>query len=180
MRFADFLRTAVLLFSGAATVLALVAVVGAKGKDDNRLLYIALGWWALAAVAGTWLGRRPGASEPVARLMSNARNTTALPEHEPGAIVFNRLWSVAIFLVVAGGPAFVLPQIPAVAAGYPIFISLWLRKQALAVTAVEERDGVRYYVDRISPFKATRLVRTPGFRKTEPSPRDTIHDAHIR
>ena len=35
--------------------------------------------------------------------------------------------------------------------------------------------GVRYYVDRTSPFKATRLVRTPGFRKTEPSPRDRIH-----
>jgi hypothetical protein len=71
----------------------------------------------------------------------------------------------------------VLPQIPAVAAGYPIFIALWLRKQSLAVAAVEERDGVRYYVDRTSPFKATQLLRTPGFRKTEPSPRDTIHDS---
>ena len=36
--------------------------------------------------------------------------------------------------------------------------------------------ATRYYVDRVSPFKATQLVRTPGFRKTEPSPRDTIHD----
>ncbi|MFL5910617.1 MAG: hypothetical protein ACJ768_08655 [Gaiellaceae bacterium] len=180
MRFPDFLRTAVLLFLGAATVLALVALVGAKAKDDNTLVYIALGWWALAAIAGLWLGRRREASEPVARLMSNARNTAALPEQEPGAIMFNRLWSVALFLVVAGGPAFVLPQIAAIAAGYPIFIAMWLRKQSLAVAAVEERDGVRYYVDRVSPFKATRLVRTPGFRKTEPSPRDTIHDIHVR
>ena len=179
MRFADFLRTAVLLFLGAATVLALVALVGAKAKDDNTLVYIALGWWALAAAAGLWYGRRSEATEPVARLMADARNTTALPEHEPGAVVFNRLWSVALFMVVAGGPAFVLPQVPAVAAGYPIFIAMWLRKQSLAVTAVEERDGVRYYVDRISPFKATRLVRTPGFRKTEPSPRDTIHDSRV-
>src|SRR5207247_10846291 len=122
------------------------------------------------------VGRRREASEPVARLMSNARNTTALPEHEPGALVLNRLWAVGLFVTVAGVPAFVLPQIAAVAAGYPIFIALWLRKQSLAVTAVEERDGVRYYVDRTSPFTATRLVRTPGFRKTEPSPRDTIHD----
>jgi hypothetical protein len=177
VRFGDFLRTAVLLFSGAATLLALLAVVGGKAKDDNRLLYIALGWWAVAALLGAWLGRRREASDPVARLMSNARNTTALPEHEPGAIVLNRLWAVGLFVVVAGGPAFVLPQIAAVAAGYPIFIAMWLRKQSLAVVAVEERDGVRYYVDRTSPFKATRLVRTPGFRKTEPSPRDTIHDS---
>ena len=165
-----------LLFLGAASVLALVALLGAKAKDDNTLVYIGLGWWALAALAGLWLGRRREATEPVARLMSDARNTTALPEHEPGAIVFNRLWAVALFLVVAGGPAFVLPQIPAIAAGYPIFIAMWLRKQSLAVTAVEERDGVRYYVDRTSPFRATQLVRTPWLRKTEPSPRDTIHD----
>jgi hypothetical protein len=179
VRFPDFLRTAVLLFLGAATVLALVSLVGAKAKDDNTLVYIALGWWALAAIAGLWLGRRREASEPVARLMSDARNTAALPEQEPGAVMFNRLWSVALFLVVAGGPAFVLPQISAIAAGYPIFIAMWLRKQSLAVAAVEERDGVRYYVDRVSPFKATQLVRTPGFRKTEPSPRDTIHDTRV-
>jgi hypothetical protein len=177
VRFGDFLRTAVLLFSGSATLLALVALLGTKAKDDNRLLYIALGWWVIAALAGAWLGRGRGASEPVAHAMSNARNTTALPEHEPGAIVFNRLWAVALFTVVAGGPAFVLPQVAAVATGYPIFIALWLRKQSLAVMAVEERDGVRYYVERTSPFKATRLLRTPGFRKTEPSPRDTIHDS---
>jgi hypothetical protein len=177
MRFGEFLRAAVLLMSGAATVLALVALLGAKSKDDNTLVYIALGWWALAALAGAWLGRRREALEPIARMMSNARNAATLPEQEPGTVLFNRLWAVAAFLVVAGGPAFVLPQVPAVAAGYPIFIAMWLRKQTLAVTAVEERDGVRYYVDRTSPFKPTQLVRTPWLRKTKPSPRDTIHDS---
>ena len=88
--------------------------------------------------------------------------------------------AVFAFLVVAGAPAFILPQISAVAAGYPIFIAMWLRKQSLAVTAVEERDGVRYYVERTSPFKPTRLVRTPWLRRTEPSPRDTIHDHAVR
>ena len=177
MRFGDFLRATVLLVSGVATVLALVALLGAKADDDNTLVYIGLGWWLFAALLGGWLGRRREASEPVARLMSNARNATVLPEQEAGPVIFNRLWAVILFLVVAGGPAFVLPQIPAVAAGYPIFIAMWLRKQSLAVTAIEERDGVRYYVDRASPFKPTRLVRTPWLRRTEPSPRDTIHDA---
>jgi hypothetical protein len=176
MRFGEFLRSTVLLVSGAATVLALVALLGAKSKDDNTLVYIALAWWVVAAILGAWLGRRREALEPVARLMSNARNAATLPEQEPGTVLFNRLWTVAAFLIVAGGPAFVLPQIPAIAAGYPIFIAMWLRKQSLAVTAVEERDGVRYYIDRTSPFSPTRLVRTPWLRKTEPSPRDKIHD----
>ena len=29
--------------------------------------------------------------------------------------------------------------------------------------AIEERDGVRFYVDRTSPFSPIRLIRTPGF-----------------
>jgi len=58
MRFPDFLRTTVLLFAGAATALAAVAVAGAAAKDDRTLLYIALAWWALAALGGLWLGRR--------------------------------------------------------------------------------------------------------------------------
>ena len=32
------------------------------------------------------------------------------------------------------------------------------------MTAIEERDGVRFYVERTSPLKPIRLVRTPGFR----------------
>jgi hypothetical protein len=31
------------------------------------------------------------------------------------------------------------------------------------VAAIEERDAVRFYVDRTSPLAAIRLVRTPGF-----------------
>ncbi len=31
------------------------------------------------------------------------------------------------------------------------------------MSAIEERDGARFYVDRTSPFHPIRLVRTPGF-----------------
>ena len=40
---------------------------------------------------------------------------------------------------------------------------------AVEELAVEERDGVRFYVEPDSPFKPTKLIRTPGFRKNEPS-----------
>jgi hypothetical protein len=33
------------------------------------------------------------------------------------------------------------------------------------VTAIEERDGVRYYVEPTSPFRAIALVRTGGLRR---------------
>ena len=39
------------------------------------------------------------------------------------------------------------------------------RRQDAAVTAIEERDGVAFYVERTSPFQPIQLVRTPGFRR---------------
>jgi hypothetical protein len=43
--------------------------------------------------------------------------------------------------------------------------ALAVRKQAPAVQAVEDRDGVRFYIDRTSPVRPTQLLRTPGFKK---------------
>jgi hypothetical protein len=51
-----------------------------------------------------------------------------------------------------------------VAAGFAIIWALAWRRQASAVTAIEERDGVRFYVEPTSPLRPIRLVRTPGFR----------------
>jgi hypothetical protein len=62
-----------------------------------------------------------------------------------------------------------VPQVPAAAAGYALLVALMWRKQAAAVLAVEGRDGARFYVDRTSAFKPTRLLRTPGFRRFEAS-----------
>jgi hypothetical protein len=51
-----------------------------------------------------------------------------------------------------------------IATGFAIIWALAWRRQGSAVTAIEERDGARFYVDRTSPLKPIRLVRTPGFR----------------
>ena len=169
MRFPDFLKVAVLLFGGSATALAVVAIAGATAKQDVSLLYVAVGWWLVATLGGLWIGRRPATSSGVADLMATARSTTALPELEPGAIVFNRLWALGLFTVLSGGVAFLIPQVPAIAAGYALLLALGWRRQAAAVIAVEQRDGVQYYVDRTSPFRPTKLVRVPGWRKVEPT-----------
>ena len=170
MRFADFLRVAVLLFGGAGTVLAVVAIAGATGKEDQTLIFVAVSWWALASAVGLWLGRRMAPTPGIARLLSGARATNTLPEVEPGAIIFNRLWPLGMFTLASGAVAFLIPQIPAIAAGYAIAVALTWRRQSAAVQAIEDRDGVRFYFDKSSPFGAPKLLRTPGMRKIEPVP----------
>lgn len=169
MRFVDFLRTAVLLFAGAGTALAVVTIAGAVGDEDLTLVYIAAGWWVAAAAIGLWIGRRPSASNGIARLLAQAKRSTSLPELEPGTVLFNRLWPLAALTVVAGAVAFIVPQVPGIAAGYAILMALAWRRQSAAVEAIEGRDGVQFYFERSSPFKGPQLLRTPGFRKIEPA-----------
>lgn len=164
MRFTDFLRTTVLASAGAATVLAALTVAGAAGNSDDSLVPFSAGWWVVAALFGIWLGRRAETSQPIASLLASARTQATLPEVTPARTMLNRLWPLLISTVGACALAFVAPQVPAVATGFAIIWSLAWRRQASAVRAIEERDGARFYVDKTSPFKPIRLVRTPGFR----------------
>jgi hypothetical protein len=169
MRFTDFLRVAVLLFAGAATALAIVAIAGAQSKDDTALLYVAVGWWIASAIGGLWIGRRGATSQGIGRLLAEARHSPTLPEQEPGRTVVNRLWPLIIALAAAAGIAFLLPQVPAIGAGYALLVALMWRKQSRAVAAIEDRDGVRFYVERTPPLKPLKLVRTPWMRRIEPT-----------
>jgi hypothetical protein len=172
VRFGDFLRTSVLLFGAAATACAIVAIAGARADDNNSVLYLAMGWWGIAAILGLWLGRRRETTEGITKLLADARTTPMLPELEPGTVLFNRLWAFFVVTVIAGALAFLFPQVPAIWTGFTLMVGLAWRKQPSAVLAIEERDGVRFYIERVSPFKPTRLLRTPGFRKNEPAPKD--------
>jgi hypothetical protein len=164
MRFADFLKTTVLISAAAASALAAVTLAGAIGTGDDLVVPVAAGWWVIAAVTGIWLGRRAETSPPIANLLASARTQASLPEVNPGRTVLNRLWPLLISTIGAGALAFVLPQVPAIATGFAIIWSLAWRRQASAVTAIEERDGARFYVVRTSPVRPIQLVRTPGFR----------------
>jgi hypothetical protein len=170
VRFTDFLRTSVLLFGGAATALAVVTIAGSRGEADNTVLYLAVGWWSLAALAGLWLGRRMRVTPGITKLLAGAKSTSTLPELEPGSVIFNRLWPLAVATIGSGAIAFLLPQIPAIAAGYALLVALTWRRQASAVQAIEDRDGVRFWFERSSPFGGPRLIRTPWARKIEPVP----------
>jgi hypothetical protein len=168
VRFVDFLRTTVLLSAAAATALALVTVLAIGTKSEDQLLPIAVGWWVLAGVIGLRLGRRAETNPPIARLLASAKASNALPENHPGAILINRLWALLLFTLVAGGLAFLAPQIPGIAAGFAIIWALAWRRQDAAVAAIEERDGAFFYVRRTSPVGPIALERTPGFKALRP------------
>jgi hypothetical protein len=168
VRFVDFLKTTVLLSAGVATVLAVITVLAAAESSKESLLLIALGWWVLAVLIGLRLGRRAETNPPIARLLSRANVSTSLPELHPSAILLNRLWPLLVFALVAGGLAFLAPQIPGIAAGFAIIWALAWRRQEGAVAAIEERDGAWFYVQRTSPLRPIALQRTPGFKTLRP------------
>jgi hypothetical protein len=168
VRFRDFLRVSVLIYAGAATAVAVVSVVGATRADSTTLVYVAAVWWCAAVVAGLWLGRRPETTEGIGRLLAEARSTNSLPELEPGAVMFNRLWPVAVATILAGVIGFFFPQVPVVATGFFLLIALLMRMQSSAVAAIEGRDGVEFWFDKTSPLGAPKLLRLPGLRRIEP------------
>jgi hypothetical protein len=88
----------------------------------------------------------------------------SLPEVDPSRTALNRLWPLLLFTLSASALGLILPQVPAIAAGFAIIWALAWRRQSSAVTAIEERDGARFYVERTSPLQPIKLVRTPGFR----------------
>jgi hypothetical protein len=162
MPYVDLLRVTVLLTGAVATALAGVAVIAAHNDANETVLIVAGGWWLVAAAAGVYLGRPSAAADGVRTTLAGARTTTSLPNVSPARIALVRLWPIGAFAVICGGIAWLWPQIPAIGAGYALAVALTGRTREAAVTAVEERDGVRFYVEPTSVLEPVRLVRTPG------------------
>ncbi|HWI06012.1 MAG TPA: hypothetical protein VNT54_00675 [Solirubrobacteraceae bacterium] len=165
MRFVDFLRAAVLLCAGSATVLATLTVLSPTTADDTVLVAFTIGWWITAGTIGVWLGRKAETNSPIARLLASAKSSTSLPEQRPSSLLLNRMWPLLVSTVLALGLGLFVPQVPAIACGFAIIGALAWRRQEAAVTAIEERDGVAFYVEPTSPLKPIKLVRAPGFRR---------------
>lgn len=169
MRFVDLLRATVILSAGAATTLGVLCLAGAASDADQTVVLEAAGWWIAASIIGSLIGRRTSATPPIARVLADARAATMMPDHRPGAVVINRLWPLLAGTLVAGALAIVAPQIPGIAAGFAIIWALSWRHQDHAVLAIEERDGVTFFVERTSPLQPVKLVRMPGFRREVPT-----------
>lgn len=169
MRFADLLKATVVLSMGAATSLAVLTVVAASADFAETVVFVSAGWWLVAGVWGVVIGRQTSALPPIARVLADAKVAKQLPDQKPGTVVLNRLWPMVVLVLLSGGLAVLLPQVPGVAAGFFILIALYWRNQERAVTAIEERDGVTFYVERTSPLAPIKLIRSSGFRREVPT-----------
>jgi hypothetical protein len=162
MPFTDLLRLTVFLAGGEATALGTVTVISAGAKNDTLTLLVAAGWWPLAVAIGLYLGRRSRAADGVRDVLASARTTTSLPDETPGRIALERLWPIGITALIAGALGFFYPGVAAVGAGYALLVALAWRSREAAVLGIEDRDGVKFYVEPTSALRPVQLVRTPG------------------
>ncbi|MGD0198741.1 MAG: hypothetical protein ABSC56_12650 [Solirubrobacteraceae bacterium] len=145
-----------------------MTVLSAAADHDAGAVALPFVWWVVAGAAGFGLGWRGRPSPQIARLLMDARSSNTVPEQRPAPIMLTRLWPLLIVTLVACVLGSVAPQIPGIAAGFPIISALAWRHQFAAVLAIEGRDGVRFYVDRRPFWRALSLTRTPGFKVFRP------------
>ena len=171
-----------LLAAGEATALG--------GRDDRgrrrarttrRTLIFALAWWVVAALLGAWLGRRPRRPPRHRAACSRRRQLDhdAAARSGPAPVLLNRLW---LLVAVGGARGRHLRGCSRSSPRSRPAARSWSRSpgasRSAAVTAIEERDGVRYYVvptlalpgDR-ARADARACRRVCGRRRTAPARR---------
>jgi hypothetical protein len=162
--FSDLLRTSVFITGAEATILAAITALGIGREDNATTLYVALVWWIVAFAVGLWLGRPERAAEEMRDPLARAKTATSLPPQSPARIAIGRLWPMALFVVGAGVLGVIWPGVAAIGAGYALLVSVAWHNREGAVVAVEQRDGVKFYVVPTNALRPIELVRTPGLR----------------
>ena len=172
MQYKDLLRGTVLLVAVEATALGAISGIAINNAGDDLLAALALGWWLIAIAIGLYAGRADRTAQALRDTLASAKTSIALPSESPGSIAIARLWPIALFAVLAGGLGAIFPQVQAIAAGTALLVAVAWRQREGAVTAIEERDGVCFYVEKGSAFEPIKLVRTPGLMRGDAP---TIH-----
>jgi hypothetical protein len=164
MPFTDLLRVTVFLTAAEATALGAIGALAAARDEDSTTVLVAAVWWLLSLAIGIYLGRPSRAADGVRDALARARTATSLPPEPPARIAFDRLWPVALTAIVAGALGIFFPGVAVIGAGYALIVSLAWRTREAAVLAIEQRDGVKFYVVPNSALRPIQLVRSPGLR----------------
>jgi hypothetical protein len=164
MPYTDLLRLTVFVTAAEATALGAISAIAASRNEEPGTILVAAVWWLVAAAIGFYLARPRRAAEAVRDPLARARTATSLPSESPGRIAAGRLWPIAATAILAGGLGLFFPGVAVVAAGYALLVALAWHTREAAVLAIEQRDGVKFYVVPGSPLRPIELVRTPGLR----------------
>lgn len=167
MPFTELLRATVFLTAGGATLLAVIAVIGAQRDQELTILMVGAFWWLAAAWIGMVLGGAERSAERMREPLASARTVspggTGVSLPAPGRIAMARLWPIIAAVLAAGAAGLFFPEVAVIASGYALLVALAWRNRESAVLAIELRDGVRFLVESGSAFKPVRLIRSPGF-----------------
>jgi len=164
MPYTELLRVTVFITGAEATALGAITAIGANRNGEESIVLIAAAWWLVAVAIGFYLGRPGRAGEDMRSALARARTATSLPSESPARIAAGRLWPIGLTAIVAGVLGLFFPGVALVGAGYALIVSLAWHTREAAVLAVEQRDGVRFYVIPGSALRPIELVRTPGLR----------------
>jgi hypothetical protein len=164
MTYTDLLRASVFTTAAEATVLGAITAIATNRDGETTIALVAAGWWLAALAIGAYLGRPHRAAEDVRGALARAKTATSLPEQSPARVAFTRLWPIAFTAIAAGIAGLFFPGVAAVGAGYALIVSLAWHTREAAVLAIEQRDGVKFYVVPTPALKPIELVRAPGLR----------------
>jgi hypothetical protein len=162
--YTELLRFTVFVTGAEATALGAISAIAVGGEPSATTTIVAVAWWLIALILGFWLGRPERAREDVRDPLSRAKTATSLPTESPARIAIQRLWPIAVIAIVAGGLGLFFPGVAIIGTGYALIVSLSWHTREAAVQAIEERDGVRFFVVPTGAFRPVKLVRTPGLR----------------
>jgi hypothetical protein len=162
--YTDLLRVTVFVTGAEATALGAITALGASREGDTTVVLIAAAWWLVSCAIGFWLGRPSRAAEDMRDPLAGAKTATSLPAESPARIAIGRLWPIILTALAAGALGLFFPGVAVIGAGYALIVSLAWHTREAAVLAIEQRDGVKFYVVPTSALRPVELVRTPGLR----------------
>ncbi len=164
MPFTDLLRITVFLAGSEATALGAISALAAGRNGDTTTVLVAAVWWLVSVAVGLYLGRPSHAADGVRDALAQAKTATSLPSETPARIAIGRLWPIGVTMLIAGVLGIFFPGVAVIGAGYALLVALAWRTREAAVLAIEQRDGVKFYVVPNSALRPIELVRTPGLR----------------
>lgn len=164
MPFTDLLRITVFLAGAEATALGAISALATGRDGDTTTVLVAAVWWLVSLAVGLYLGRPSHAADGVRNALSQAKTATSLPPEAPARIGIGRLWPIGVTALIAGVLGIFFPGVAVIGAGYALLVALAWRTREAAVLAIEQRDGVKFYVVPNSALRPIELVRMPGLR----------------
>jgi hypothetical protein len=162
--YTDLLRLTVFLTAAEATALGAISALAAGRENQSTTVIVAAAWWLASLAIGVYLGRPQRSADGVREALAQARTATSLPQEDGGRIAIGRLWPIGATALVAGVLGIFFPGVAVIGAGYALLVSLAWHNREAAVLAIEQRDGVKFYVVPTPALRPIKLVRTPGLR----------------